>query len=277
VFNIFFNIVKDNDGNFSNTTFIISENSIQNAVRYLNVIYNPYNIFFKYLGTREIHSTQFTALSMTNSLALHNQYANPEALNLFFVNNFTGSGLVAGYVLGNCTSMFFPRSAVSNQINQENATIIHEMAHVLNLRHVFEYYNTSNCERVTRDPNNSLYNANTNGDEVEDTPAQPQQPCCPPENDCTAPFNTTQTNFYNEQFENIIGGNFMSYTINCNKHFSLGQMARVRQSIFNNWDYYSPTMNDVESLYQPYERIDVIGSVFSVTNNNDGTAKVCRN
>lgn len=278
VFNIFFNLVKNDAGVFTSPTFTVSENSIQNAVRYLNVTYNPYNIFFKYLGTREIPSSQFTNLSYNNSLALHNQYANPEALNLFFLNSFTGWGTVpTAYVLPNCTSMFFKYPAVSNEVNQEQPAIIHEMAHILNLRHVFEYNTTLNCERVTRDPNNPLYNANTHGDEVEDTPAQPQQPCCPPANDCVAPFNTTQTNFYNEQFENIIYGNFMSYSVNCNKHFSSGQIARVRQSIFSNWDYYSPAMNTVESLYQPYERIPVITSVFSITNNNDGTANVCRN
>jgi hypothetical protein len=282
VFNVYFNIIRDDNGNFSNTTFTVGENGIQNAVRYLNIVYNPYNIFFKYYGTQQINSTYYTSLnaSFTNLVELNNEFANPYALNFFIVNNFTGfSGTVpTAFVYDGHTSMYFTRVTFSDQVGTEQPAIIHEMAHVLNLKHVFENYNQSNCERVTRDPLNPLFNANTQGDQVEDTPAQPQQPCCPDVNDCSLPFNSTQTNFYNEQFENIIGGNFMSYSINCNKHFSNGQIQRIRASIMSNWEYYQPAMNTIESLYQPFETIGFPGNtVISAEDLGNGYALVCRN
>lgn len=289
VFNIFFHYVKNSAGQFTGLPELpgygVSEIGILNAVRSLNLSFNPHNIYFKYLGYQIINDPTPNG-SYTNLTQIQNlidEYAHPNAFNYFVVNSFQSfppGGTPTAFAHTGSTSMFFTKGTFKDGSNASSlALIAHETGHILNLRHAFfGYNNAQNCERVTRDPLNPLYNATTHGDLVADTPAQPDYPCCV-QTDCSIPVNdTTHTNYFGETYENISIGNFMSYLLTCNHHFTNGQAQRMRQSVFNNWNYYAPCMNTVESLYQPFEAIGIAGStVVSIQNNNDGTANVCRN
>ncbi|CAM3418488.1 hypothetical protein FLLO111716_09085 [Flavobacterium longum] len=289
VFNIYFHLVKGDNGNWipspsdPNCCFNTNEPSIMQAVAFLNISYNPYNIYFKFLGWDEIHSDNYTALG-TEYQALDNEYGRPDAIDVYVVDHFTnfGSFPPGAYVPSNpaySTSIFFQHYGFSDA-HYTNTTMLHEVGHVLNLKHVFENYNNANAERVTRDTNNPVYNADTHGDLVEDTPAQPKNPYATGNVDCAEPFDMTATNYYNEPYEDIIAGNFMSYTVNCNRHLSEGQIARIRESVQSNPDHYGPLMNTLASLYQPWEVTPIAGDhIVSVEEIPENTAmlKVCRN
>ncbi len=204
----------------------------------------------------------------------------------------------------------------------KNFVICHEMGHTLGLSHIFENFKeitnpifptfiSENVTRITTDP---LFNATFAGDMIPDTPAvgnfhytrYSTDNCHAIPNQTTMSQNVDINGTYLD-FENILYGNFMSYSyddvgtdynhtnclaLNPNKYsFTAGQGSFMRNYILNNVPAalvvgntgiltvnITQTITTVESLYQPYSRDYVAGEVVvSTTDNGDGTAKVCRN
>jgi len=145
-----------------------------------------------------------------------------------------------------------------------------------------------NNENVTRDTNNPNFNADVKGDMIIDTPAQ---------------FLGSQYNYYRgtefyylgigfyyisqpnivdevgEMYVNIDVQNFMSYSEVIMTNFTNGQGVRMRETINNNPGTFDRVKASVASLYEPYkiEEIETISNdIYSLTDNGDGTAEVCR-
>lgn len=278
VLNIFFTFINDDNGqNNANLYFgeTYGEYDAMEIIKILNLEFNQFNIFFKYKGFRVVNNT-----FMTNGL--QNLPSIPNVYNFYLMNsNGTANSAVA--ILGN-TQVKINYEAYEREYG--NIIVIHEMGHLLGLYHTFQNYNINdpnnipegNCERVTRDVNSPFYNAHIAGDRVEDTPA-----CMPYHtyDNCIHVFNPNETDCSGIPYENVIPANYMSYEFqsNCSFHFTTGQGVRMRSHLQNpTYPHVLLTYNTIESLYEPFEITDYGGNVvFSVEDNGDGTAEVCRN
>lgn len=281
VINVFFTLLNDDESGHNAltpqglmTTPTQVENAFLDCIKILNIAYTPYKIYFKYTGYQRVvnynynNSTYFTG-TPTDWQNL-DQNKQPEALNIFVGNNNLNLG--TNSIIGGAECMIpLVGFEISNPVfhDQLKFFLIHEVAHNLSLYHTYEtgshYLGLTNtdCERVTRNQTNPLYNANFAGDEIEDTAAQPQLigaseylPNC---GDYI--LNPNNQNCFTEPYENILPNNYMGYSWvyspSCPYYFSDGQIIRMRKFIqFNTSEYnYTsiPTVrNDVSSLYEPF-------------------------
>ncbi|WP_296143613.1 M43 family zinc metalloprotease [uncultured Flavobacterium sp.] len=282
VLNVYFHVIKDGNGLFYDTnnpedfgTFggVFGENEVLDVVKLLNVTYNPYNIYFKYIGMQEIWNDITNTGNSTNisNLGVHRY----DAYNLYVVNN---AGGYTGYASGGNTRAVFSYYALLPYFIKD--VVPHEMGHCLNLHHIFdESAGTEFCEHVTRDRNDPNYNADYAGDAVEDTPAHVSRP-----NNFTNCVYNYDPNFKDcigEPYVNLIPNNYMSYetTSPCPYNFTPGQVERMRSYLQNPSMYHvRQTYNTIASLYQAFD-IKAKGgqTIVSVTDNGDGTGTVCRN
>lgn len=272
VINVYFHIMNYTDGtNNSPNTHEYGIADVMRAVRMLNVSYNQYNIFFKYVGFEIVNNTAYSNHVWTYPLELN----NPEAFNIFFANlGECGSG---------CAFIGYTRSVLSySLIEGPDAAFafVHEIGHNLNLEHTYKDFN-ADCEHVTRDVNNPSYNANTKGDKVADTPAQ--SPMVPADfSNCTYNYNTLRTDCQGIPYENVDRRNYMGldHQQSYCEHFTPGQVERMKQYLENPlYPAYALTYNDVSSLYEPYNEVLVPGNtIISTEESSDGSGViVCRN
>lgn len=271
VINVFFHIFNDdNGGNNIGQPYGIVE--VMRAVRALNVYYNPYNIYFKYIGFNKQDNS-----ALTNSpYSIPQSMINLEALNLIFANS-GGSGSSSGFV-GNILSAY---SYPALETPWFDFAIIHEIGHNLNLWHIFQNAQTEYCEHVTRNPLDPNYNANYEGDAVADTPAQPILSASQFDG-CEYIYNPSNVDCQGTPYEDIVRGNFMGYTVDINSclHLTPGQVERIKQNLENPvFSTFLTIFNEVSSLYEPYEELLVPGDTIVSTDespNGEGVL-VCRN
>ena len=270
--NVFFHIIKDDDGNIFPVTPQMSsfgEPEVMKAVKLLNINFNQFNIFFKYWGMDVTNSTAMTSNGSVNSLLV------PDAFNIFFMNSL--GGISAGAIQGNIVAKY---TYFAMQPETFEFALIHEIGHCFNLLHTFQNYNETYCEHVTRDGFSPDYNADIAGDSVADTPAQNQVGSGNFLN-CTYIFNLLATDCIGHPYEDIIPGNFMGYDkTTCSRHFTPGQGQKMRSYLENMaLPHYLMTYNNVESLYEPfYQNVAVGNTIMSIVDQPDsGGAIVCRN
>lgn len=278
VLNIFFTFINDDNGNTGSILFPnyqYGENEAMELIKILNVEFNQFNIFFKYKGYRVVNNSIMTMNNLSGLPSIPNMY------NIYLMQYVGGANAYSIY--GNT---FIKMTFGTFEGIYRELAIIHEMGHCLRLAHTFQNYNINdpnngpegNCEHVTRDENSPLYNAHIAGDQVEDTPA-----CLPYHtyDNCIHVFNPNETDCLGTPYENVIPANYMSYDalIECGLHFTPGQAKRMRSYLQNpSLSHIVLTYNTIESLYEPFEITDYGGNVvFSVEDNGDGTAEVCRN
>ncbi len=261
VFNIFFHVIRDSNGNnVTNTT----ENDIQDAVAMLNVTYNQFDIYFKYRGFDYIDDSSLLTIDYVSNdpnNEYQQLYNRPEfrndAFNLFIVDvvHFNG-GNAAG--IG-------ARPGILSVFNKDyllSATLPHEIGHNFNLLHTYQGWNSLDCEHVNGD------NCDTAGDLVCDTPASYP---FPPEDIVNFEYCNGNADYQNlEGATDCIGylyvdvpiHNFMSsnrflaqnYYNNMRREFTPGQGVRMRETIANYMNsIYQPTQTTIASLYEPYE------------------------
>jgi hypothetical protein len=287
--------------------------------------FNSSNIFFKYIGYQVVQNSslsnfldyQVTLVPLQYSGNAPNdisQYKRNDAMNLIFLDHFinplnpepnTSNELA---FLGYNLSAF--QLGLLNDPKLEQI-IVHKMGHNLGLYHTYEtgshflpyspLFAITDCERITRNLSNPTFNADIAGDEVIDTPAQPQVSDSYFNNNCGSYiFDPSRINCYNEPYQNIDNidinkGNWMNridQTTACNHYFTLGQTKKMREFIKNDVftgfyqnPYFNgsilPTRNTVESLYQPYKTEIIAGTEVvqspPPTDLGNGTAYVCRN
>lgn len=250
------------------------ENEIMEILKDMNVSFNPHNIFFKYKGFDiSYNSNVSNGLqngSTISSLGVTDNYA----YNIYFVN-YTHIG--HAYAIGGNTRAVFSFFTMSD-LNRVQV-LGHELGHCFNLLHVFNNYNSSECEHVTREVTSPLYNANIAGDLIHDTPAQDGNPWF---TNCVYNFNPNSTDCTGEPYVDVIPANFLGYDAHstCGFHFTPGQVIRMRSHLQNPFmPHVLQTFNTVESLYDPFQ-INYIPSdeIVSIEASElgEGFAQVCR-
>lgn len=237
------------------------------AIANLNILYNQFNIFFKYKGFEEIDSPALTndpngyyILETTSQFygltawAAANGHKKSDAFNVYAYGWGTGfGGISPGY---NVTT-----SGISSG-NLKGVIMTHEIGHNLNLIHTRSSKGI-NGERVTRDPNNPNYNADVAGDRVTDTAANPgyRNP------DGTYPYINANCEYVNDGTQKDYSGdlyaplhidvtNVLSNAYICmtaHSPLTVGQGIRAREALIDDVNgLFAPTLTTIESLYEPY-------------------------
>ena len=219
-------------------------------------------------------------------------------MNFYFINYLTPDDpIVSTAIFGGTESAYLTWALDSNWAYQEylRRSLIHQVGHNLSLYHTHETgshllpddprNDNAACERVTRDPDNEFYNADYAGDEVTDTPAQPDISEEYFLSDCS-PWNPLDaTNCFGENYPNNIVKNYMNIrnlTLDSSCwDFTPGQVTRMRHYIRDNvnYEYLEPmsVRGDVASLYEPFYTQVFGGDVITTEDMPDsGGAMVCR-
>lgn len=311
VFSVKFHIVKNDDG--SGVTAAYGENEVMNAIMIMNTNFNQFNIFFKYIGYDVIPNTTYMkvrAANFPNSNLSHPTFAqlieysktgmtNPvydyEAMNLFIVEGLDYNALspyeprIAGAAtMGGIDSIYGYNYFLS-------PVLLHEIAHNFFLLHTHEQSGTPNCEHVANF-GDLLYNSDTNGDRVEDTKASFMFGGNYA-NPATCTFQNTNNpvlDCIDTPYVDVPVRNYMSSMNSCQNlaanylpgtgEFTPGQGSVMRNFIAqyynhpNNFYGFSNAKNTVESLYEPYEIIPILGEIVSITDDGipNGMSTVCR-
>lgn len=147
----------------------ISQADANDMVEYLNNIYNEFNMCFNLIHFGYIVSDDYYDTTNGTDVDTVNIF---DLLYLPQVSIYDGLAIRA--IIPNWAQhrgkASDSRQSYTIRAEQITAGINpHEMGHVLALRHTH-----NGCERVTRDPNDSNFNADTNGDYIVDTQASPQ-------------------------------------------------------------------------------------------------------
>jgi hypothetical protein len=305
VFSIKFHIVKNTDGTGSTSAF--GENEVLNAIMILNTTYNPYNIFFKYIGYDVILNSDYmlinsqtgavnvstATLHTFSELITYSQtgMANPvydyNAMNIFIVDKLDEHSTTLQAQTAGVAYRPGVNSAFTNNYFL-TSTLPHEIGHNFNLLHTHQNWNTVNCEHVSGD------NSDTAGDLVIDTPASYPFSNTNFSASCSYINPTNAVDCIGTTFANCPVKNFMSSNNNCrqlgteylpgNAVFSNGQANRMREQIntyYNNssntYGYYN-AKNTIESLYEPYAKNPILGDIVSITDDGilNGMSIVCR-
>ncbi|MEP0265263.1 T9SS type A sorting domain-containing protein [Dokdonia sp.] len=229
-FTIFFWGINNDD--VSNTP-TINEATVQEAITRINNDFNPFNIFFRLKGfdNQSFNSSEHhigADLEEIGSYAKQHGFFAPNTFNVYIPENHGPGGGEARF---NSTICAVERD------NFQDYTLTHELAHDFFIFHTREFFNTPECEHVTRDPNDSNYNALTAGDRIADTAASPRynlatidqeldEVNCLYIGDLTDCEGTPYEIFQ----EDIL--NFMSaFAFSCRSIFSTGQKIRMHESI----------------------------------------------
>lgn len=221
-----------NDDTVSNTP-TINEATVQQAMTRINDDFNPFNIFFKLKGfdNQSFNSTAHhigANLEEIGIYAKENGFISPNTFNVYIPEDH-GPG--SGEARFNSTICAVQKSDFNDY------TLTHELAHDFFILHTREFFNTEDCERVTRNIDDPSYNADTGGDRVADTAA------CPRYNFSTLDEELDEENClyigdlvdcegtpYEIFQEDIL--NYMSaFAFSCRAIFSTGQKIRMHESI----------------------------------------------
>lgn len=287
-----FFIIRDDNGN---RTDFVGEEIVMNAIRDLNLNYKDANIYFKYGGFEYIDDSNLIGnLSISDlSSAFGTLSENTDAFSLIILDGAILSGIdengnevtTPGFGPWYSTISFYSFKGITSRRIPS-----HEVGHNFNLRHV-----SSAAENVVREPFPDLgYNAQFAGDKVHDTPAYKSwsnnqfnssgvyvgndidNNGALNENDIRRRYSSQSPKINNLMFVHEGEDLAMGY------EFTPGQIKRMRYFISQDettdtYDFIGASV-PIESIYEPFETILVEGeTVATVTDNGDGTAKVCRN
>ena len=231
-FTIFFWGINNDDASNIPT---INEATVQEAMTRINDDFNPFNIFFRLKGfdNQSFNSSAHhigANLQEIGTYAKQNGLINPHSFNVYIPEDH-GPG--SGEARFNSTICAVQRSDFNDY------TLTHELAHDFFILHTREFFNTTACEHVTRDPNDPNYNATTAGDRVADTAACPRYSGNPEiretqldEENCLYIGDLTDCEGtpYEIFQEDIL--NYMSaFAFSCRSIFSTGQKIRMHESI----------------------------------------------
>jgi len=228
-FNIFFwgFRLEDNTGN---TAFNIE--NIENAVEWLNSLYNQNNIFFNLSGYDIILSNEYYKLENAGQFSsmvinMRNMgFAKDDAFNVYVSNEYSGfAGIIEEY-----HNTFI---GISSAQLLNSGTLEHEVGHCFNLLHTNEDTIGSRCESAIRDPNNLYYNADIAGDFVIDTAAGYKFGATDIDPDtCTMIAVKEDCYGFWYKIPSSLLHNFMTISTPCEKtHLTDGQFIRIRKAI----------------------------------------------
>ncbi|WP_339698865.1 hypothetical protein [uncultured Marixanthomonas sp.] len=243
------------------------EHTTLEAVANLNIVYNEFGIYFKYRGYEEFDSPAiqndpngYYILESTGdfhhltSWAANNGYKKNDAFNVYAYGWGNGFGGISPGLNATTTGLS------SGHLATESRIPVHEIGHNLSIRHTRSC--GSNCEHVTRDPNDPNFNADVTADRVVDTAAMPcsfRDPSCdcyPDINPLTCQYTGNGTDCQNNPYQIFPEDlkNAMSNANLCPENLlTMGQGIRAREALIaDTQGNYAPTLTTIESLYEPY-------------------------
>ena len=325
VYNVHFYGLQRTD---ATSTGPLSEDSALAKIAALNIAFNPYNIFFKYRGVDyygEIHNgselinqshaniiSRMYEIAQSdgydnciNILLHHEQCSNDKGTadiykKMLSFRYCTSSSIHVVYQMGHLFGLLKTQlgtgggSDTNDVIPLTNSICSSVPNYLPSYDKLFKpnYTNVGGIpENVTRDINNSYYNADTAGDMVVDTPAcfrGSEHNFCHINNDSTWDYisnsNIVDNSPEHLMFENVDLRNYMSLNGDFARpfnicHFTNGQGVRMRETLAIPSLNFNAVETTVASLYDPYkiENIYTLSTTTqSMLDNGDGTAEVCR-
>lgn len=202
----------------SNQQDALSQTALNQAITELNEYFLPANVQFFLCSVRLIANDSYFDFNKGLESEITQQHNVDNTLNLYFVNNIvTNSGLVCGYAY--LPSADKDHIFLTNNCVENGTTHLHEVGHYFGLFHTHgKYANEPNLELVDGS------NCTTTGDDVCDTPADPNVSNVNDDN-CNYTGSTKDANgdLYQPDPRNI-----MSYGNNhCRDFLSAGQYQRI--------------------------------------------------
>lgn len=235
---------------------VLQDNGYGDISSSLNNVFSQLNFWFANMGVsfyqqgniNYIFNSNYYSMNNSDEASILDNYAANNAINIFFVGSFPNRGAnVTGYAkfpIGDCcpsNQSYSNKSSNAMFIStnfpmtyQAEKTIPHEMGHYFGLLHThetalgYERVNGSNCSSA--------------GDQICDTPADPNTSTTWTKIFCTTVFNSRDANGdrYRPQLDNI-----MSYYDGCGGRITSGQYNRMI------WGYNVRT-NPNPDLYSRY-------------------------
>jgi len=203
-----------------------------------------------------------TTLAQIKDYVIPNGYFNDKAFNMYV---FYDSDNIAFDGEANILNTF---SAIKSDL-VEGPLPVHLIGHNFNLANTFRNSSSNDeelCEHVTRDEEDEDFNAETHGDYIVDTAAQPAFINSNPDTDddfdeLTCEYiglgQDCQESDYEIFTEDV--RNFMSYTHDnslCLNFFSIGQYIRIREAVeYDPQGRYDLARGSLSSLYDPYKGV----------------------
>jgi hypothetical protein len=137
----------------------------------MNETYGNYNICFNLYGYETYENSTYEQWPSTNFNPLVNHMKSigkykDDAINVYLYRSSAAAGVSS-------TKNAIGVSKWQFKNDPQSQVLIHEMGHQLGLSHTHLGWIIENCEHVTRNPNDTNYNATTRGDNILDTNAVP--------------------------------------------------------------------------------------------------------
>lgn len=243
------------------SAFGLNYDNARRQVEMINNFYKDHSICFVLAGigdfkTDSLHNRSLGNFETIRQLAIQKNAYDPNAINVYIQRQMGAKGSTA---YGN--NLIFMRENVLYR-NSISNVLAHELGHVFGLYHTHGDFNQptttstcygpnflTDCEHVTRDPNDPDYNALTNGDKVHDTAADPGLfpsatgqfgHCYNQDANCNYIGNQSDCQGTPYMIDNSVLRNIMSYgNMDCLTEFTPGQRTRMHYLI-ENGDYSNP-------------------------------------
>ena len=195
----------------------------------MNVFYQNSNIsFYIYNEINFIDSDKYYDFNKNDESEMGNAHDVDNVINVYFANTVTsGTSSLCGYA-------YFPgsrdRVLMANGCATNGSTLPHELGHYFALYHTHGKSNSTQTDELVDGTNCS-----SAGDEVCDTPADPQLGGSNVDSDCN--YTGTATDANSQSFAPD-PRNIMSYSLkNCRNRFSQGQYDRISATLTNSRSY----------------------------------------
>jgi|GEM_PF-1215403 len=195
----------------------LTQQQLSDAVANLNGYYSSAGLEFFLAINEEINSSQYYNFVNTEEAAIGLKYDVPNTLNIYFVGNIN-AGTLCGYA-------YFPgegpdRVLMANSCATNGSTLPHEIGHYFSLIHTHGTNNDQLTDELV-----ARTNCTTAGDQLCDTPADPQLSINNVNTSCQYTGTTLDAN--NDSFVPD-PRNIMSYSRKeCRDVFTNGQFTRI--------------------------------------------------
>lgn len=234
----------------------LTETQLATILNRLNSYYANADIEFTILGTvHYINNSDFFDFNTNDEGAVSISGDTPGTINIYFFNSISSSGSpLCGYTR-------FPPSAdrvfvAYGCVSGNSLTLEHELGHYFTLFHTHGKTNTGSTDELV-----NASNCNTAGDNICDTPADPNLSGKVSNCVYTGTDKDANGQIYNPQVANI-----MSYAPDgCQNLFTQGQYDRIRNGFENGRSYLNFVAEGFTANFLADERKKCIGNTVNFT------------